>query len=103
MATTLTVQMTKQGLLLPRAALGDWHTQELEVVRGRECIVIRPRPAADSRSQVRLVLQDAGLLYEPQGEPLPPVSEEERAELARKLSRGRPLSEIIIEERRAGW
>jgi len=44
------------------------------------------------------------LLVEMTGEPLSqPVTPEERAALAKKLSVGRPLSEIVIEERRAGW
>jgi len=99
MATTLTIQKTEQGLLLPRAALGDWYDKELEAVWDEGCIVIRPRPAADARSQVRQVLRAAGLLYEPQWEPPPPVSSQDRARLAAKLAYGRPLSEIIIADR----
>ncbi len=49
-------------------------------------------------------LREDGLLVEMERPAIqPPVSEEKRAELARKLSVGRPLSEIIIEEREAGW
>ena len=100
MATTLTVQMTPQGLLIPRAALGGWYTKELEAVWEEHKIVIRPRPTpADVRSQVQRVLRVAGMLYEPHWETPPPVSPEERARLAKKLAQGQPLSEIIIADR----
>lgn len=100
MATTIAVQVTSQGLLIPRAALGDWYTKELEAVWEKRRIVIRPRPIpADGRSQVRQALRAAGMLYEPNWETPPPVSPEERALLAKKLAQGQPLSEIIIAER----
>ncbi|HFD40334.1 MAG TPA: hypothetical protein ENJ31_10885 [Anaerolineae bacterium] len=99
MATTLTVQMTRQGLLLPRADLGDWYSTDLEAIWGQECIVIRPRLAVDTRSQVRQVLQAAGLLYEPRWEPPPSRSAQDRARLAARLAHGRPLSEIVIADR----
>ena len=100
MATNIAVQMTPQGLLIPRAALGDWYTQELEAMWGKREIVIRAKPTpADERSQVRQVLRAAGMLYEPHWETPPPVSPEERARLAKKLAQGQPLSEIIIEDR----
>jgi len=100
MATTIAVQVTPQGLLIPSAALGNWYTKELEAVWERHKIVIHPRPTpADVRSQVRQVLRAAGMLYEPDWEAPPSVSSEERARLARKLAQGQPLSEIIIAER----
>jgi hypothetical protein len=53
------------------------------------------------REQVLRILESAGLLLPP--EPLPPshvpVSGKEQAELARKFSVGRLLSEIVIEDR----
>jgi len=100
MRTTIAMQMTSKGLLIPRDALGDWESRDLEAVREGQSIVIRPRSTrADTRAQVRQVLREAGLLYEPDWETPPPVSPAERARLAQKLARGRPLSEIIIEER----
>jgi len=100
MTTTIAVQMTPQGLLIPRAALRDWYTKELEAVWEKRQIVIRPRPiSADARFQVRQVLRAAGMLYEPHWETPSPVSPEERARLAKKLAQGQPLSEIIIAER----
>ena len=100
MATTIAVQVTSQGLLIPRTALGDWYTKELEAVWEKRKIVIRPRSIpADVRSQVRQALRAAGMLYEPHWETPTPVSPEERALLAKKLAQGQPLSEIIIAER----
>ncbi len=56
-------------------------------------------PGDDLRQRVRAALSEAGLLVTP-GWPLPPaVPAAKRAELARKLSLGRPLSEIVIEDR----
>lgn len=98
MGRTIEVQVTQQGMLIPRDALGDW--DEVEVVRGNQVIVIRPKAtAADMRSQVRHILREAGMLYEPDWETPPPVAQEERARLAKKLAQGQPLSEIIIADR----
>ncbi len=103
MATTIAVRMTPQGLLIPRTALGDWSAEELEAVWEKKAIVIRPkRPKstpAGARPQVRRILREAGMLYETNWEPPPPVSPEERARLAEKLAQGQPLSEIIIADR----
>jgi len=75
MATTIAVQITPQGVLIPRAAVQEW-----------------------------IELEESGLLVKPHWEPVtPPVSPEERAELAKKLSVGRPLSEVVIEEREERW
>ena len=104
MATTLTVQMTRQGLLLPRALFQNWG--EVEVVQERRQIVIRPKTPtlSQERQAVIQALRQDGLLTEIPAEPaVHLVSAGERAELAKKLSPGRPLSEIVIEERRAGW
>jgi hypothetical protein len=62
--------------------------------------VIRPKSQpADERAQVEQVLRAAGLLYELDWEKPSPVSEEERARLARKLASGSALSEMIIADR----
>lgn len=102
MSTMIAAQMTPQGLLIPRAALGDWSVEELEVVREQEAIVIRPKPTADIRPQIRHILRTAGILYEPGWETPPPVMPEERTRLAKKLASGQPLSKIIIDDREDG-
>lgn len=102
MKTTIATQITPQGLLVPRSALGDWLELGVETIREKEQIVIRPRSyEQDEREEVIRILEEAGLLLPP--EPLPAshvtISAQERAELTRKFGVGRPLSEIIIEDR----
>lgn len=100
MTTSIAVEMTPKGLLIPRAVIQEWIEQGVQVVKDEQSIVIRPKPAsADTRAQVRQVLREAGMLYEPRWETPPPVSAEERADLAKRLAQGRPLSEIVIQDR----
>jgi virulence-associated protein VagC len=102
MSTSVAAQMTSQGLLIPRDAILEWMEQGIEVIKEKSRIVIQPRPEpATERERVLQILEVSGLLLSP--EPLPashkPLSQEEKAELARKFSIGKPLSEIVIEER----
>ncbi len=55
----------------------------------------------DERARIHQILVDAGLVLERKLPrlPSPPISEEERERLSRVFSVGKPLSEIIIEER----
>jgi hypothetical protein len=100
MTTPIAVEVTPKGILIPRTALKGWG--EVQVVREEHRIVIQPKtltPAQEHELMVQALRED-GLLYEPESEPdLPVILDEERAELAKKLSVGRPLSEIIIEGR----
>ena len=101
METTIPVRVTKRGLLIPREALGELDAKELEAIREEGQIIIRPKPrTADERMRVGQVLRAAGLLYKPNWQQPSPVSEEERARLARKLASGPPLSEQIVADRR---
>lgn len=100
MTTIIATQVTPQGLLIPHAALRDWNINDLEVVRRKQTILVRPkRNATVPRANVRQALRAAGLLYQPSWETPPDVTPEERARLARKLAQGQPLSEVIIAER----
>lgn len=104
MSTAIAVQITKQGIFLPRATYQDWG--DIEVVKEKQRIIVRPKVLTSQRERKLAIqaLREDRLLAELNWEPTyPPASSEERAELARKLSVGRPLSEIIIEERKAGW
>ena len=97
---TVTVQITRKGLLIPREALGGLGAEDLEAVREEGTIVIRPKAVkANERTRVRQALRAAGMLYEPEWKSPPPVSPKERARLARKLGRTGPLSEVIIADR----
>ncbi len=105
MATPITAKMTSKGLLIPRAAIREWLEQDIEVLKEKERIVVQPRSAPQTeRERIVQILEDSGLLVKPEWEPTsPPVSSDELAELAEKFSVGRPLSEIIIEEREERW
>ncbi|HID62583.1 MAG TPA: hypothetical protein EYP49_07585 [Anaerolineae bacterium] len=101
MVTKIAVQITPQGVLIPHAAVQEWIEQGLEVIKDEQRIIIQPRSAPRTeRECVLRILEDSGLLVEPHWEPVTsPISPKERAELAKKLSVGRPLSEVVIEER----
>jgi hypothetical protein len=103
MSTVETARMTDEGLLLPREMVQD--LGEVEVVRRPDYILIKSKVVHDHElhDRARKVLREAGLLVEVHRKPLPEVSPEERAEIARRLASGRPLSEIVIEEREEGW
>lgn len=107
MGISIAAQVIPQGLLIPRAAIQEWLERGVEVIKERdeERIVIQPKPAPrGERERVLQILEGSGLLVKPQWEPTsPPVSSAERAELAKKFSVGRPLSEIVIEEREERW
>jgi hypothetical protein len=100
MEKPIPVQITEKGLLIPHEVLGEWGESELEAVREEDRIVIRPKLDQDERIRVAQTLRAAGLLYEPDWEQPLPVSEKERARLARKLASGSPLSEMIIADRK---
>ena len=100
MEKTIPIEATEKGLLIPYEILGELEGGELEAVREEGRIVIRRKlDPADERDRVAQVLRDAGLLYEPDWEPPSPVSEQERARLAKKLASDPPLSEMIIADR----
>ena len=100
MEEMIPVQVTKKGILIPHEALGELGRAEIEVVREKGQIVIRPKPQlVDERAHVAQVLRAAGLLYEPDWKQPPPVSQQERARLAQKLASSPPLSEVIIADR----
>jgi len=72
-------------------------------LRERQTVRVQVLPEEPGKvEQVIQALVEAGLLTPPPGHSeIDPLSEEERRELAQTLSQasGRPLSEIIIEER----
>lgn len=103
MPTTIATQMTSQGLLIPRAAIQEWAQVELEAVKDETGILIRPKTMSPQQERAldMQILENAGLLLpiEPSPTPITSISVERQAELAQKFSVGKPLSEIIIEER----
>jgi predicted DNA-binding antitoxin AbrB/MazE fold protein len=85
----------EKGVLRPLQPL---NLEERQTVR----LQVLPEEPDSEVEQVIQALVEAGLLTPPPGHSeVDPVSEEERRELARILGQapGKPLSEIIIEER----
>jgi hypothetical protein len=80
-------------------AWGD--IQEVEIEQRPDAIIITPigKSTAKLRERMLQEMKAAGLIEELRGTPPPNVSAEERARLAKVLNRGRPLSEIIMEDR----
>ncbi len=106
MATEIVAQVISQELHIPLTGLDAWQDAELELVREKSVLVIRPRklkPLQERELAIQALRED-GLLVEMKQTPIyPPIAPGERAELSRKLSAGRSLSELVIEERKAGW
>ncbi|MBN1887036.1 MAG: hypothetical protein JW850_03565 [Thermoflexales bacterium] len=103
MDTTIAIPVTSQGVLVPRSLMVGWGSvEEVEAERHSGVVIIRPKVAcADpARAQIISKMKAAGLIEELPWSRPPYVSPEERARLAKKLSDGKPLSEMIIEERR---
>jgi hypothetical protein len=99
---TETIKVTNQGVLVPRPLLQAWgDIEEVEVEQRPDAIVIKPKSPALARSREQMLkeMKAAGLIQELHGTPPPKVSAKERARLAKKLGQGKPLSEIIIEDR----
>jgi hypothetical protein len=99
---TETIQVTSEGVLVPRPLLQAWgDIEEVEVEQRPDAIVIKPKASAVTRSREQMLqeMRTAGLIQELRGTPPPRVSAKERARLAKILGQGKPLSEIIIEDR----
>lgn len=100
MDTSITVQVTEQGMMIPRTVIASWG--EVELIQTDEFIIIRPRIPAPGRDRALAIqaLREDGLLYESEGETdLPIILDEERTELARQLSSDHPLSESVMKGR----
>ncbi len=100
--TVIATKVTPRGVLVPRkliAALGD--VQEVQIEGRADAVVITRRAVRDDarRSAIIQKMKAAGLVEDLPWPQPPTVSPEERARLAEKLSHGKPLSEIIMENR----
>ena len=102
MTKVVAVKVTPQGVLVPRPLIAAWgDIQEVEIEQHPHAIVIKPKANRASQLHAQIVseMKAAGLIEDlPWAQP-PVVSPEECARLAKKLSHGKPLSEIIIEDR----
>ena len=101
MGRVVDVKITPEGVLIPHPLLEAWgDIQEVEVEQRADALVVKPK-ADRGQLHDRIVneMKAAGLIEELPWEPPAAVSAEVRARLAEKLSHGRPLSELIIEDR----
>jgi hypothetical protein len=100
--TIIARRVTQRGVLVPRALIRAWgNIQEVEIEQRPDAVVIKPKAAraGDLRDQVVNKMEAAGLIEKLPWPQPPRVAAEVRARLAEKLSRGKPLSEIIMEDR----
>ncbi|MBI1763290.1 MAG: DUF104 domain-containing protein [Acidobacteria bacterium] len=94
-----------KGNLRPNAPvqLQEEEQVEIEIRKGSQSIPAAAAPAAaDERSRVIQAMAEAGLLAnQPTVYPPPenPISRQEQERLGRLFAAGKPLSEIILEER----
>lgn len=102
MTKVVAAKVTPQGVLVPRPLIMAWgDIQEVEIEQRPHAIIIKPKVNRVSQLHAQIVseMKAVGLIEDlPWAQP-PVVSLEERACLAKKLSPGKPLSEIIIEDR----
>ena len=102
MTKVVAAKVTSQGVLVPRPLMTAWgDIQEVEIEQHPYAIIIKPKANHASRLHAQIVseMKAVGLVEDlPWAQP-PVVPSEERARLAKKLSHGKPLSEIIIEDR----
>jgi hypothetical protein len=99
---TETIKVTSQGVLVPRPLLQAWgDIKEVEVEQLADAIIIKPKEKVEAvrHGQVIARMKAAGLIDELLWTPSRGISAQERAELAHALGKGKPLSEIIIQDR----
>ena len=104
MGRAVIVKVTQEGVLVPRLLVRAWgDIQEVEIEQHNDALVIRPKADQDENSDARQRLlhemRIAGIVQDlPWMQPAD-VSAEERARLAKKMSHGQPLSQVILEDR----
>ena len=102
MGQKVAVKVTPEGVMVSHPLVDAWgEAPDLEIEQVAGALVIRPKANHTRRLYDRIVdeMKAAGLVEDlPWAQP-PTISLEERASLAEKLELGRPLSELVLEER----
>jgi membrane protein involved in colicin uptake len=106
------IRVTSKGVLVPRYLLSDWgNIKEVHVEQCADHIVIKPgavhagdqravsQRADSQRAEILDKMKAEGLIEEVEWSHVQVVSSQDRARLAQKLSQGKPLSQIILEDR----
>ena len=102
MTRIVAAKVTPQGVLVPHPLIATWgDVKEVEIEQHPKVIIIKPkaRHTSQLRAQIMSEMKAAGLIEDLAWAQPPEISPQERARLAKKLSHGKPLSEIIIEDR----
>ncbi len=100
--TSTVMKVTSQGVLVPTSMLAAWgDVDQVEIEQREDAIIITPKESqgASVGEQIVRQMKADGLVETLPWKQPPTVSPEKRAELAEKLSGGKPLSEVIIEGR----
>ncbi len=100
--TKVAIKVTPQGVLVPSPLIQAWgDVEEVEIEQRPDALIITPKERGADQVQARIVseMKAAGLIEDlPWAQPRE-VSSQERADLAEKLSHGKPLSQVILEDR----
>ena len=99
---TETIKVTTEGVVVPRPLIAEWgDIQEVEIEQHTDAIIIRPKgqTADDLHEAIVEKMKAAGLIEELPWPHPPVIPAEQRAHLAKRLSQGKLLSEIVIEDR----
>jgi virulence-associated protein VagC len=102
MKTVVDAKVTSQGVLVPRPLIAAWgDVKEVEIEQRSNAIIIKPKATRADQLATQIVseMKAVGLVEELPWLPPPVISPEERARLARKMSHGKPLSEVIVDDR----
>ena len=101
--TSVDIKVTSRGVLIPRPLLAAWgDVEEVEIEQREDAIIIKPKGSqgASAGDQIVRQMMADGLVETLPWKQPPRVSSEKRGELAERLSRGKPLSQVIIEGRK---
>jgi hypothetical protein len=101
MGRVVDVKITPEGVLIPHPLLEAWgDIQEVEIEQQADALVVKPKADLDElHDRIVSEMKAVGLIEELPWELPVAVSAEVRARLTEKLGHGRPLSELIIEDR----
>ncbi len=102
MGKVVSVKVTPEGVLVPHLLVSAWgDVQEVQIEQRPDALVIKPKADGTHPTRERIVneMKAAGLVEDLPWTQPPVVAPEERARLAVELAGGKPLSEIILEDR----
>lgn len=100
--TIVAARVTSRGLWIPRALIAAWgNIHEVEIEGRPDAVVITPKSIHPDAQRAEILdrMKAVGLIEDLSWPQATSVASETRMHLAEVLSRGKPLSEIIMEDR----